>query len=117
MPRPVYDTATRKVVMKEGEKGTTPKEGERTWFQVSGEVRSVILEFAKEDGIDVSTKAGQGRAINAYIRAWVAQGLAERQKSGEPASGVEVPTPAPTSSDGPAAEQPRGSGGRFAKRR
>ena len=138
MAKPVYDSATKKVTMVEGEKTTRKGKasGEKTYFQVTGELREAILQFAKEDGIDVSSsKVTAGRAINTYVGAWIQQGLEERKKlAGTKAEGAATPLKAVAESSEPltlpsrggaetgpkppveAAKPERNSKGKFAKR-
>ena len=124
MAMPVYDPTTKKVTMVEGEKSTRKGKasGEKTYFQVTGELREAILQFAKEDGIDVSSsKVTAGRAINTYVGAWIQQGLEERKKlAGKPAAAPETAGPVTLPDAAAEARAPskpeRNSKGKFAKR-
>lgn len=76
-----YDPKTKKVIpvaVKATSTTSVPVSG--TTFMVRGDTLKLLLGFASEDGLDVSTSAKRGQVVNSYVRGAVADFVAARSK-------------------------------------
>lgn len=80
-----FNPVTRKMEVEE--KASNGKNGRSgmSWYAISGKVREQLLQFAREDKLDISTTNLEGRACVAYVEAAVQEFIAARRTLQKPA--------------------------------